>query len=119
MKESFYFLFLEILKSNTQIEVSNFEEKCKELRKNITEGIQPEMELKRHSRTGDAEAAALTRTVSRGGAISKAEIAQLKRQTRFIEKDSSVANEVMMREDRTGFEKVFDCNFHGILFFGE
>ena len=88
--------------------MSNFEQKCKELRKNITEGIQPANELKRHSRTGDAEAAALTRTVSRGGAISRAEIAQLKRQTRFIEKDSSVANEVMMREDRTGFEKVFD-----------
>ena len=29
---------------------------------------------------------------------------QLKRQTRFIEKDSSVANELMMREDRIGFE---------------
>ena len=87
--------------------MSDFEEKCKELRKNITEGIH-ENELKRHSRTGDAEAAALTRTVSRGGAISKAEIAQLKRQTRFIEKDSSVANELMMREDRKGFEKFFD-----------
>ena len=91
--------------------MKDFEEKCKELRKNITEGIQPELHLKRHSRTEDAEATALARTVARGGAISKAEIEQIKRQTVFKEKVSNGANELMMREDRRGFEKVFDYFF--------